>query len=107
MRELMVKSLDLQSNTHANTLWPWDTLHLRECNVTMLALLPNPVGSVRDVGCPQLFMDARVTQVGAKYIVHELKGPRYSMGHSLPPSLTNEDSLCKKVSMAPVVSLIS
>lgn len=41
---LTVASLELQSDQHANTPWPWDklTVYARETDITHLAQLPDP-----------------------------------------------------------------
>ncbi len=53
------ESLDLQSDQHANTPWPWRHLHVEMCDVHMLTKLPEPTSD----GEQRSVIASRVVQV--------------------------------------------
>ncbi len=66
MRHLAVKSVALQSDSHADTPWPWDELWVdKEVTASQLCKLPNPAGSgaARVLSCDSLIMDSDTVQV--------------------------------------------
>ncbi len=42
VRILSVGRLGLETETHANTPWPWERMMIGRCDVSMVAFLPNP-----------------------------------------------------------------
>lgn len=61
---LVVPSLELQSDQHADTPWPWEALRVDKPNITDLCKLPDPAGqrAVR-VLCRDVYIDSSVLQV--------------------------------------------
>ncbi len=62
---LCVSSLALQSDTHANTPWPWDELSISSFDITDLCKLPDPAGErvPREVSCREVILSERMLQV--------------------------------------------
>ncbi len=71
IHSLSLSGLDLQSDTHANTPWPWTSVSVHTLRVAMLARLPHPgtEGPPRTVRCSQIQIDDSVEQVRTLFIV--------------------------------------
>ncbi len=65
LRSLSAPSLALQSDTHANTPWPWDELTIDTLDIADLCKLPDPSGAVdRMIYTSEILFDAqRIQQV--------------------------------------------
>ncbi len=74
LRRLSVPSLNLQSDQHANTPWPWEELAVSECDAAMLLRLPNPggEGAPRVVRCESITLDAnKLNGVSCTHTTHQ------------------------------------
>lgn len=68
LNRLVVDDVQLQSDQHANTHWPWEELQvLGDMNVAMFAKLPGPAsaGVRRNLQCKTLYMDSSILEVRA------------------------------------------
>ncbi len=66
MQGMLMGAVELQSDTHANTPWPWEDFRVDALHVTRLLRLPDPgqAKSPRQLRCCHVHIDSSVEQVG-------------------------------------------
>jgi hypothetical protein len=67
MQRLVAERLDLRSDAHSTSPWPWQMLEVGTFSVSALLRLPDPSssgdGTSRVIRCQQVVIDARVCEV--------------------------------------------
>ncbi len=79
--KLSADSVALQSDTHANTPWPWDDFSVAHFDISALLKLPDPGGGdgLRVIRCAELSLGGVTTEVSTVFVSASVRLCKYPM----------------------------